>query len=241
MVATDNSPSRACWRALAVLVLGIGLMAVVAISSAPDSADARPAKLLGKTKKVPKASCPKTPCEAVGRVTGFQRKADGRRGRFKAKSSGSIVAWEIQVSRPNGTQSDFFGNFYESTDFGTNPTARISILRRVEGKKYSLRAQSPVVDLSSALNSRQIYTLSDPLRINKGEVLALTIPTWAPAFAVGLGSRKNVWRASRSKSKCEGADDIRESRPHQEVGSDRNYGCEYRTARLLYWGYFVPR
>ena len=33
----------------------------------------------------------------------------------------------------------------------------------------------------------------------------------------------------------------RNSRPQQKVGSVRGYGCDYTSARLLYWAYYVPR
>jgi hypothetical protein len=85
-----------------------------------------------------------------------------------------------------------------------------------------------------------VFTLSDPLRIRKGEFLALTIPTWAPMFAVDLGGRDNRWRSSRNDGACTNREDIRSGKPHQNVGSTRQYGCDYRGARLLYWGYFVP-
>ena len=33
----------------------------------------------------------------------------------------------------------------------------------------------------------------------------------------------------------------RKSRPQQKVGSVRGYGCDYTSARLLYWAYYVTR
>jgi hypothetical protein len=80
-------------------------------------------------------------------------------------------------------------------------------------------------------------------------VVALTVPTWSSNFASNISQRRNQWRASRSRRNCapRGDDDrdvrrfARQSRPQQKVGSTRGYGCDYTSARLLYWAYYVTR
>ena len=219
----------AALASLCVLVAGTGV------------AGGATARTLGKTARTPAPSCPKTPCEAVGSVTGFQLVADGTRAPFKARESGWIVAWAIDLSDPTKSQQDFFADFYESGQFGLAPTARVSVIKRKEGRDYKLKGQSSVVGLNAVLGTRQTFTLTDPLKIRKGEFLALTIPTWATAFAVNLTGPTNVWRSSRADGACSGTGNIRDGKPQQNVGSTREYGCDYRTARLLYWGYYVPR
>jgi hypothetical protein len=223
--------------ALALLTL----LGVLATLLATDSAGARGAKILGRTDRTPAPACPKTPCEAVGKVTGYQLSADGRRAPFRARQDGTLVAWAIKLSKPDKEQRDFFGNFYSSPELGSKPTARVSVIKKVEGKRYKLKRQSPVVELASSLGTRQVFTLTEPMRIKDGELLALTIPTWSPSFAINLSGKRNVWRASRGKNKCTSRSDIKNSKPHQKTGSTRQYGCDYKTARLLYWGYYVPR
>jgi len=98
-----------------------------------------------------------------------------------------------------------------------------------------------VVALNSVLGTRQTFTLTDPLKIRKGEFLALTLPTWSPSFGVGLSAANNVWRSSRADGACENTQDIKNGKPQQKVGATREYGCDYKGARLLYWGYYVPR
>ena len=79
-------------------------------------------------------------------------------------------------------------------------------------------------------------------------MVALTVPTWASNFASDISQRKNKWRASRSRRNCAPKQrrraDVRrfarKSRPQQKVGSVRGYGCDYTSARLLYWAYYVP-
>jgi hypothetical protein len=228
-------------RRLALLATGLLLLLAACAWSHPGTADARAAKTIGNTKNTPGPACPSRPCEAVGSVTGFQVVGGGRRGLMRARENGWLVAWAIRLSKPNQQQRRFFGNFYESTRFGARPTARIAILRQIEGRQYRLMQQSPVVELGSALGTRQVYTLTQPLRIREGQVLALTMPTWAPSFAVDLRPRRNIWRASRPRGRCTSNADMQRSQPQGKVGSTRRYGCTYRTARLLYWGYYVPR
>jgi hypothetical protein len=214
------------------------LIAAVVVSSAGAST----AKVLGKTPHTPPPNCPKTPCSAVGRVTGFPLVADGVKRPFYVRKNGKIVAWAIDLSKPTDTQRHFFGTTFRSDAFGTRPSARIAVLQNKGNAHYELKRQSPGVDLSGELGRRQLITLNEPLRVRKGQVVALTYPTWAPNFVTDLSSNENQWRGSRPHGQCSAsAADIKNSRPHQKVDSVREYGCDYKTARLLYWAYFVPK
>jgi hypothetical protein len=172
-------------------------------------------------------------------VTGFQVGATGGKEPFKVRQNGRLVAWSVDLSRPKPSQRRFFGKFYRSKSFGTSPSARVSVLEPKGKKKYKLKRHSPAVDLDEHLGQRPIFTLGAPLQIKKGDILALTVPSWISDFAVEL-PRKNAWRASRARKKCSGDRDLKASRTHEKIGETRVYACTYRTARLLYWGYYVP-
>lgn len=222
-------PLAATGALLAALIVGLA------------TAPAEGAKL-GQTARTPQPACPKSPCQAVGSTTAIQLVADGQRGRFKARSDGRVVAWAVDLAAPNREQRTFFGDFFASQALGMSPTARISVLKRKgEERDYKLKAQSPVVDLSSALGSYTVFTLAERLPIRKGEFLALTVPTWATSFAVELGRTSNIWRASRQEGACEAEADIKAGKPQQNVGSTRVYACDYSTARVLYWGFYQPK
>jgi hypothetical protein len=211
---------------------------IPALGAGLQPAGAAQVTQLGETKKTPKPACPKTPCEAVGSVTGFQTSAAGGKRPFRVKKAGSIVAWSVALSRPNSKQRKFFGDFYKSGEFGTAPTARIGVIAKTKGTSYKLRRQSPVSDLTNSLGTTPIFTLKSPLKVKPGDIIALTVPTWAPGFSVEL-SGTNAWRASRQKGHCTKSDDIKSGRPQTKEGKAREYGCVYDTARLLYWAYFV--
>jgi hypothetical protein len=187
-------------------------------------------------------SCPTT-CQAIGKTTGFQTSITGARNPFSVPSRGRIVAWSIKTGTPstkpnpnNNNQSDY--DFFTKT-FGGSPKARISVLKPImkEIKAghpiYKLKAQSPVEDLSQFLGQTTTFTLDTPLRVKPNNIVALTVPTWAPAFAINQAANTK-WQASRKKGKCNNTDDILAGTPQDALGSQRAYGCTYNTARLLY-------
>nr|MDQ3726350.1 hypothetical protein [Actinomycetota bacterium] len=79
----------------------------------------------------------------------------------------------------------------------------------------------------------QTVKFSANLKVEKGDIVGLTIPTWAPVFAQRL-DQENVWRASRMPGTCDNQTMIRQGEPQEKVGRRATYGCKYTGARLLY-------
>ena len=103
---------------------------------------------------------------------------------------------------------------------------------------YKLKAQSPVEELEQYFGTTTTFTLAAPLTVKQNQIVALTIPTWAPALAVGQGGQ-SLWQASRNRTRCglkpdTALEDTKAGRPHEIIGADRAYGCSYKTARILY-------
>ena len=224
--------------ALAAAVAVAALCVAAALIGSPPGAGAaakRTTIILGKTPQTPDASCPESPCRAVGSVTGFQiRIAEGSLP-FRVPKNGEITGWTITLSLPTPRQRTFFNGF-----FGRPPEAHIAILKRVPGShppRYRLRRQSPVEILTRTPGPHH-FALDKPLKVRKGNVVAISIPTWASGFAVDLPD-VNAWRASRERGRCTSPNDLRRGKPQQVVGSRRNYGCRYEGARLLYTATFV--
>lgn len=185
--------------------------------------------ILGNTATQPDPSCPGLPCQAVGSVTGFQVDNGQTKLPFLVPHDGTIKAWTLTLAQPTNSQRTFFNGF-----FGTPPEARLAILRRVPGTvppKYQLLRQGSIKVLSPYLG--QTVKFGANLEVEKNDIVGLTVPTWAPAFAQNL-TAGNVWRASREPEACKNSTDIRQGEPQQKVGSRVTYGCKYTTARLLY-------
>ena len=189
--------------------------------------------MLGKTKHTPSPDCPNghrsgIRAEGVGSVTGFPLVADGEKRPMKVRRNGKLVAWAIDLSRPKKSQRDFFGTLFKSEKFGKKPTARIAVIKH-NYKRHEVQAPAPepVVKLSATPSvARQVFTLDKPLRIRKGQVVALTVPTWASNFASHITSADNQWRASRR-----GATARREQRRATSGDSRARAGRSRRSAR----------
>ena len=240
------------WTLLAAACL---LAALVAIA-APGAADSAPLRVvtLGQTPETPAPSCPGkndaagnplVECRVEGHVTGFQSLANGIARPFEAPFEGKIVAWSITLSKPSAattkTTTDEVGFFNDF--FGAPSQARIGILRPVEGSKppkYTLVRQSPTEILNPYFGSTPVFALDHPLTVLKGQIVALTIPTWAPMFALNL-TENDTWRGSRLPDHCISREDVQGGHPQQGVGKTKTYGCYYSKARLLYTATLVKK
>jgi len=213
----------------AMAAAGLLIALVTLVSGAGAATSSRTTIVLGSTATTPDPSCPEMPCQAVGSVTGFQANNGQASLPFIVPRNGRVTAWTLTLAKPTGRQRSFFNGF-----FGTPPEARLAILRRVprtNPPRYNLRRQSSVRVLSPYLG--QTVRFGASLRVSKGDIIGLTVPTWAPAFAQGLAAN-NVWRASREPGKCTNATDVRQGEPQARVGRRATYACRYSTARLLY-------
>jgi hypothetical protein len=197
-----------------------------AVALAPAIAEAKIIEL-GETDTQPKPSCPEDPCLAVSRTTGYQNRVGATKDLFVSPRDGRIVAWTIILGDPTRKQTNFF-----NTTLGGAPSAGITILEKVEKNSTLQRvtAASPTRNLTDYLGKRVQFPLAATLPIERGQRVALTVPTWAPALAAGFESSTN-WRASRPK---EGCDDTSTQTAMTQVGGQRRFQCFYKTARLTY-------
>ena len=96
---------------------------------------------------------------------------------------------------------------------------------------YRLQAQSDAFPLQSFFGQTVQFPLYTSLRVRRGWIIALSIPTWAPALAVSGLDNSFAWRASRVKP-C--STNPERQPPQVTPGSVRQYFCTYRPARLTY-------
>lgn len=197
---------------------------VLACLALASPAQARIAEL-GPTAQPATPSCPAKPCLAVARTTGFQAKVGAERAPFAVPAAGKIVAWSITLSKPNRKQRAYFNR-----TFGGKASAGITVLRPTERLYAKTISASPVRKLHRYFDDTVQFPLDRSLRVRKGDVVALSVPTWAPALAVGFGNDTS-WRASRPEDKC---DDTEAQSVQTKAGTTTRYRCLYRTARLTY-------
>ncbi|HTB69750.1 MAG TPA: hypothetical protein VK707_02085 [Solirubrobacteraceae bacterium] len=172
-------------------------------------------------------SCPASPCLAVSRTTGFQVKVATNTTLMDAPKAGSVVAWAITLGKPNATQVKFF-----NANEGGPAEAGVAVLRaeKKPNLTYKLVATSPTVKLEKYFGKTAQFPLETSIKVKKGDIVALTVPTWAPALALGFG-KDTSWRASREKKQCASTSS---QSTQTSVGTAVQYFCLYQTARLTY-------
>jgi len=180
---------------------------------------------IGKTDPAATPSCPTRPCLAVSRTTGYQAKVGATRGLMTVPADGRIVAWTIALGKPGTKQTAFF-----DSKLGGPASAQITVLNPRRKLRSRAVGQGELQKLAPYFGTTVQFPLKTTIPVKKGWVVALTVPTWAPALAVGLGGDTS-WRASRGKGKCEDT-----GTQTAQTGSNQlaQYYCLYRTARLTY-------
>ncbi len=210
------TPLRLALAALTTLLLAL-----------PAVADARVIEIgrLDGEQQLPEPSCPKSPCFAVSRTSGYQAKVGTTRGLMKVPENGRIVAWTIRLSKPGPRQIAFFNQ-----RLGGASQAQVAVLRN--GKRLFGRvvAQTPMVDLEPFFGQTVQFPLDRTIPVKKGSTIALTVPTWAPALATGLGPDTS-WRASRKAGDC---DDTATQTAQSDIRDLAQYRCLYQRVRLTY-------
>lgn len=270
--------------AATLLFLIAGLVAFSLSGADPAIAKSSKRVVLGQANNNLTPNCGKNfsrDCLAEGKVTGYQvyRKGSKRKRGFVVPREGKVVSWSISLARPTkkdirkgsnsySAQLPFFNDL-----FGAPAKARIAVLKRVKKKEggppqYKMVRQSPTQILNPYFGSTVHFALTKPLNVIKNQIVALTIPTWAPAIwkpyacsispaggvndpiACNQAEEDYTWRGSRAKDKCILGTDpdtgepntaLQKTRPQQKVDSTKRYGCYYGSNVLLYTATVVSK
>lgn len=190
---------------------------------------------------LPESACPNDPCLAAYQMTGYQERSEGRTTTpYYVRRSGKIVAFTVKLGKLAQIQIDAF-----DARIGAPASVRLTVVRR--GKKRSRRndhrvlAQSDVFDVTKHFGSSPTFVLDEPLDVKRGNIVALTVPTWAPVLAPVPADEKALWRSSRPKGGCTTtATKLAPDSAKQRVGGLATWGCNYRNERLLYTATYIP-
>ena len=77
------------------------------------------------------------------------------------------------------------------------------------------------------------HSIEGACHVRRGHLLALTVPTWAPALALNLGNDTS-WRAARSNRPRSRCLETGMQTAQQRIGALARFLCRYPTARLTY-------
>jgi hypothetical protein len=170
------------------------------------------------------------------RVTALETLRDGAAYPTKVKQGGLITAFTVglsQLSTNKSTQNTYI-HFLDGTYGGTSRVA-LTILAPGGGKKtqwrWKVMAQTPIYHVQPYLGSVVRIPLATPLAVSRGEVVALTTPTWAPVLTIDVNGKQFAYRQSR-KANCDNPPST--SQAQMTLGQIGSYGCDYPGTRLEY-------
>jgi hypothetical protein len=189
---------------------------------------------------LPESTCPDEPCFAAYWMTGYQDSSEGRKNPYVVRRDGKIVAFTVKLGKLTQIQIDAFNARIDKPS-----QVRLSVLRR--GKKkgrrndHRLLAQSEVFAVNNYFGSSPTFVLDEPLEVERGNVIALTVPTWAPVLTPVPAGDDAVWRASRPKDGCTTTSTkLAPNSAMERVGRLATWGCNYKNERLLYTATLIP-
>ncbi|MBV9413398.1 MAG: hypothetical protein JO363_00315, partial [Solirubrobacterales bacterium] len=151
------------------------------------------------------------------------------------KQTGRLVAFTVGLSslssNPTTAQNDV--KFLDST-YGGDAQVQLTVLKRVGNKTswtWQVVESGPVVDVQQYLGQIAQFPFTTSLPITRGEVIALTTPTWAPVLSIDLSTSHFAYRQSRSRN-CNNPPATTQAQV--TAGQATKYGCDYPGTRVEY-------
>lgn len=181
------------------------------------------------------ASLPANECNIVlPEMTAIATISDGVTYPTTVKQPGELVSFTLGVSELNTDATTRNSELsYLNKTYGGAPEAAVAVLRRsgtAASFRWRVAAESSAEPLQKYLGRVVEFPLAQSLPVVPGEVVALTVPTWAPSLAIDLSSTKFAYRQSRSASCTKVAD----FNPQLTIGQQARYSCDYPGNRVEY-------
>ena len=176
----------------------------------------------------------------LAQVTAYETLRDGVVNPTRITQSGVISAFSIGLAGTNTiTAADIK---YLNKSYGGPAEAELTILRptgTASKPAYRVAAASPVFKLQPQFGQVAEFPLVTPLPVVRGEIVALTIPTWAPVLSFDLDTTKFSYSQSRTKTTTSaGASTCNSSAganlAQVLIGQLSNYTCGYAGTRVEY-------
>jgi hypothetical protein len=220
---------------MAAAAVGVFLAVLV-----PTSASAAVIELGTTTTKLVTPTCPPgvkpQNCTLVlTQVTAIETIRDGVTYPTTVKKAGVIVAFTLGLSRLDSNRAKAKADIhYLDTHFGGTTQAAITVLRAKGPKakrQWTVTAESPVFHLQPYLGQVVQFPLPTALPVKPGDVVALSVPTWAPVLVFGLPTNKFAYRQSRTAN-CVPPPATEQAQ--LTIGSTATYTCNYPGTRVEY-------
>jgi hypothetical protein len=218
---------------------------VLLILTAAGSASAQIVELGKTASPIVSPSCPSKVSPAscyiiLTRTTAVQSESDSVLNPTKVTRPGWVVAFTVGLSKLSSSPKTEL-SFLKALDshYGGPPQIALTVLKPGAGNKYTVAAQSGVYHvlpflgqvLQEPLSLPPTFTAFTALPVTPGEVIGLTVPTWAPVLSYNLSSTKFSYRQSR-QANCKNAAGTETAQTR--IGGSTRYLCTYAGTRVQY-------
>ncbi len=165
-------------------------------------------------------------------TTALATASDGVLYPTTVKSPGRVVAYSLGLAKLAKSDITTLNSLY-----GGVPYVELAVLRKAAGAKgkqrfFTVVAESKPNYIQPWFGQVTTWPLTQTLPVQKGDVLGLTVPTWAPVLAINL-STKFSYRASRATG-CALQTTFSTQTAQLTVGDTKQYRCPYGATRVAY-------
>jgi hypothetical protein len=227
------------------IALAASLSALAGAASLPAGASAQEIELGQTTTPLVAPACPSGTSAAdctiiLTRTTAIQTVSDSVVNPTRVNQAGWIVAFKVGLSKLSSkaaTERSYLKKLDES--YGGTPQLQLTVLKPGPKNTYTVAAQSGVYHVTPYLGGVIQQPLSLPntfssftaLPVKRGDVVALTVPTWAPVLTYDLASSQFGYRQSRAAN-CKNPPSTETAQTR--VGETKAYKCGYTGTRVEY-------
>jgi hypothetical protein len=151
------------------------------------------------------------------------------------KRGGYIVAFTIglsALSSNRATRKKYIHNL--DSQFSGTTQVQATVLQPVGPHKdfaWKVVAQSPPIHVQPYLGEVVQFPLATALPVKRGDVIALTTPTWAPVLSIKLDHSQFAYRQGR-RINC--GNPAASQQAQLQIGQVTNYKCDYPGTRIEY-------
>jgi hypothetical protein len=220
-------------RTLLAFAAVVGLAALV-----PAAASAKTVEIGATSTPLQAPTCPssvpKSQCTIIlTETTALETASDGVFYPTTVKTAGRIVGYTLGLAKLAKSDITTLDGLY-----GGQPYVELTVLRKAAGAKgkqrfFTVVAESKPNFIQPWFGQVTQWPLTQTLPVQKGDVVALTVPTWAPVLAINLPAQQFQYRASRATG-CALQSTFSTQTAQLTIGDTKQYLCFYTATRVEY-------
>ena len=231
-------------RRLSVALATCGALCAGALALFGGSASAASVQLGDTATPVAAPHCLKgdspTACRIIlTHTTAVPAMSDGIVNPTRVNQEGWVVGFSVGLSRLSSndkTATGFIGGL--NTTYGGDPELQLTVLKPGPKNTFTVAAESPVFPVlpylgrvfNTPLSAPPKFSALTALHVVRGEVLGLTVPTWAPVLGYGLAKDQFAYRQSRAAN-CSHPVKVGQT-AQTKVNQTAQYQCYYTGTRV---------